>query len=748
MKKILIGIWFVFLPMLLSAQEADIRPEIGLALSGGGAKGLAHIGLLMAIDSVGINIDYVAGTSMGAIVGGLYAAGYSGKDIEKLAREVDWERILSNKPKYDQLLLPYKDYRRQFVEIPVIGRKIYFGKGILESTELWLWLYEHFSGYNREIDFSDLPIPFRCVTARLDTGDAIVLDKGNLVNAIRASMAIPTVFTPVMIDGIPLVDGGLVRNFPVEEVRDMGASMVIGSSVADHLLSAEDLDNPLKVFYQIAFFAEKKDFIIQREATDILVEYPMGTYHMGSFASADEILQLGIDRGKEMIPLLKKFKDSLDRIYGYEEHRALNPPPAQEVKINKIVTEGLDPGFWQLYKNQMGFEENRVYGAGQISDNIRNIYLSGNFRKINYSFQQNGDESLDLHLNFQKHSEKFLRAGLSYNDDTGMGVKVGVGRNAPFSPFSSSSLSVSIGENMQVSIENIYFLGYGRNLFLTSAIAGELMKMTYYDPRLAARGVFRQNHLGADIGLSKLVTGNFQVGIGGRWEILTHRPESESSERLTGESNFLTAYFKWKFNNQDKAYNPGQGTKIDFETGWIFNQHPKLSYREDEDSALIPVEADRKNFSTVRFYSSHYHSFGKKTVFARLNAGLHFGNKLPYLHDFAIGGLGFAARNQVLFPGFRLNGISSSSAVSGQVGIRQNFSSRLSAYIAGNLLKYDFIQSNYGVFGRSPDMVWGLNLTAGYEFLLGPLELTLMYNSINDRIQPALNIGYSMNFSK
>lgn len=375
MRKIWIGVWLVFLPILVPAQQEEVRPKIGLALSGGGAKGLAHIGLLMAIDSAEINIDYVTGTSMGAIVGGLYAIGYSGKEITALAKEVNWERILSNKPKYDQLLLPYKNYRKQFFEIPIIDQKIYFGKGILESTELWLWMYEYFSGYNREMDFSDLPIPFRCVTARLDTGDPIVLDRGNLINAIRASMAIPTIFTPVMINDVPLVDGGLVRNFPVKEVREMGASITIGSSVADHLILAEDLDNPLKIFYQIAFFAEKKDFIVQRESTDILVEYPMEGYHMGSFSSAEEIIQLGIDRGKEIIPFLKKFKDSLDQIYGHEEHRALSPIPAQEVKINKIITEGLDPAFWESHKKQMGFKENHVYDAGQISDNIRNIYI-------------------------------------------------------------------------------------------------------------------------------------------------------------------------------------------------------------------------------------------------------------------------------------------------------------------------------------------------------------------------------------
>lgn len=301
---------------------------------------------------------------------------------------------------------------------------------------------------------------------------------------------------------------------------------------------------------------------------------------------------------------------------------------------------------------------------------------------------------------------------------------------------------------MQISAKNIYFPGYGRNIFITTSLTGELMKLTYHDQRLAPTGIFRQNHLGANVGIAKLITRNFQTGIGGKWEILTHHPETKNSIRPSAQSNFMTAYFSLQFNNQDAAYNPNRGHKVDFETGWVFNQRSKLSYRKDGNSDLVSVEADRKTFATVRFYSSHYHSIRKKTIFARLNAGFHFGNKLPYIHDFAIGGLSFAARNQELFPGFRLNGISSPGAISGQAGIRHNFSSRLSASVGFNVLKYDFIRNNFEAPKQSPAIVRGLNLTLGYELFLEPLELTLMYNTINDQIQPALNIGYSMNFSK
>src|SRR5690606_5166926 len=218
MKHILNIIIIIFLPYWLIPQTAADRPKIGLALSGGGAKGLAHIGLLKAIDSAGINVDYISGTSMGAIVGGLYAVGYSGKEIAEMAREMQWNRILSDRLDYHQLMLPFKEDSRQFLNIPLVDKKLHIGTGVLESNELWLWLSNHFSAYNRIVKFEELPRSFRCVATRLDDGEPVILTEGNLVQALRASMAITSVFTSVHMGEVYLIDGGLVRNFPVSEV--------------------------------------------------------------------------------------------------------------------------------------------------------------------------------------------------------------------------------------------------------------------------------------------------------------------------------------------------------------------------------------------------------------------------------------------------------------------------------------------------------------------------------------------------
>jgi len=200
------------------------RPKVGLVLSGGGAKGISHVGILQAIDSAGLKIDYVTGTSMGSIIGGLYAIGYSGKEIKKISDNLDWDVILSNKPNYPDISIDEKDeYGKYSVEVGLKGLKPQIATGLLESEELWLKLNELFLPVYNIKDFSKFNIPFKCIATDLSNGNAIVIDKGEIVTALRSSMAIPSVFTAVDYDSTKLVDGGIIRNFPVTDVKEMGA---------------------------------------------------------------------------------------------------------------------------------------------------------------------------------------------------------------------------------------------------------------------------------------------------------------------------------------------------------------------------------------------------------------------------------------------------------------------------------------------------------------------------------------------
>ncbi|MBA4320210.1 MAG: patatin, partial [Flavobacterium sp.] len=217
MKKNLLSkkrflICFCFLLLSVSSLWAQ-RPKVGLVLSGGGAKGIAHIGVLKAIDSAGLKIDYVTGTSMGSIIGAMYATGYSGNQIAKITEKLNWDELLSSKPIYKDVSIDEKDEFGQYsAEIGIKDRKPQFATGLIDSQELWLTLNEMFLPVYNIKDFSKFNIPFKCIATDLSNGNPVVLSDGDIVTAVRSSMAIPSVFTAVDYEKTKLVDGGIVRN--------------------------------------------------------------------------------------------------------------------------------------------------------------------------------------------------------------------------------------------------------------------------------------------------------------------------------------------------------------------------------------------------------------------------------------------------------------------------------------------------------------------------------------------------------
>ena len=252
MKHVFATLIFILFSVLLYAQT---RPKVGVTLSGGGAKGLAHIGILKAIDSAGLKVDYVTGTSMGGIIGALYACGYSGDTIEKIARNTDWDLLLSNAASLRSLSIDEKDeYDKYAAELPWVNNAFQLPSGVFESEELWLKFSEFFFPVYNIKDFLKFPKSFKCIATDIATGEAVVLDSGEIVSAVRSSMAIPSVFTAVDYNGRKFIDGGVTRNFPVKDVKQMGADIVIGSNVAGGLLPKEKITNVFQVLLQ-AFFS-------------------------------------------------------------------------------------------------------------------------------------------------------------------------------------------------------------------------------------------------------------------------------------------------------------------------------------------------------------------------------------------------------------------------------------------------------------------------------------------------------------
>lgn len=298
MRRVLVFLALILLPLATLADQA--HPRIGLVLSGGAARGLAHIGVLRALEEQGVHIDAIAGTSMGAVIGGLYASGYSVDELEKLALAIDWRQALSDAPLRDDVPFRRKQDDRDFL----VKQKLSFRDdgslglplGVIQGQNLALLLESLLVHTSDTRDFDRLAIPFRAVATDISTGEKVVFRKGHLPQAIRASMSIPAVFAPVEVDGQLLVDGGMVDNIPVDVAREMGVDLVITVDIGTPLRGRKELLTVVDVLNQSVTLMTRRNSEAQLATLgpdDILVQPPLAGFSATDFGRARQMIDAG-----------------------------------------------------------------------------------------------------------------------------------------------------------------------------------------------------------------------------------------------------------------------------------------------------------------------------------------------------------------------------------------------------------------------------------------------------------------------
>ena len=277
-------IFMLFLSPIVKAQKTVInkeikRPKIGLVLSGGGAKGLAHVGVLKVLEELNIHPDYITGVSMGSIVGGLYSIGFTPDSIKKMISVQDWGLVLSNKVGLRQINIEEKhEYGEYIAEFPLKGIVPQMPSGAIKGHELELLFDKLTWTASKDTSFDEFPIPFRCVAVDMLTGDPHVFKSGSLTLAMRASMSIPTIMEPIKYEDMLLVDGGLVNNFPVDVAKDWGADIIIGIDVQDTLRTRKGLKSVINVMAQINNYRTIEDMVKKSKNTDIYI--PPLSFHL------------------------------------------------------------------------------------------------------------------------------------------------------------------------------------------------------------------------------------------------------------------------------------------------------------------------------------------------------------------------------------------------------------------------------------------------------------------------------------
>jgi NTE family protein len=301
---------------------------------------MAHIGVLKVLEELDVPIDCIAGTSMGAVVGGLYASGMRAGQIESMMRTVDWQDAFTDSPPRRDLAFRRKEDDRNFLVRFPLGlthRKFLLPKGLIQGEKLQQTLRAMTLSYGDVASFDSLPTPFRAVATDLESGEGVVLDRGDLALAMRASMSAPGVFAPVQIGGRLLVDGGLSENLPLDIGRAMGADVLIVVDVTFPLQARKDLDSPLAISNQMLAILIRKNADRQKQtltAHDVLIEPDLQQISSTDFLEVERTIQLGVQAARALAPQLGALRLDAEAYRQYEEARG-RPVVAAPVEIGR-----------------------------------------------------------------------------------------------------------------------------------------------------------------------------------------------------------------------------------------------------------------------------------------------------------------------------------------------------------------------------------------------------------------------------
>jgi len=379
-----------------SQDSVKERPKIGLTLSGGAAHGFAHIGVIRYLDEIGMPIDFITGTSMGAVVGALKAMGLDSYQMEELSGKMDWRILLSNTIPLNEVTASERKFAQK-IPLSLIWKenKIQLPQGLIGGQKLDLILNRLFCPTHFIEDFDSLQIPFRCVTTDLAEGSIHVQEDGYLGKKVRASMAIPSVFPPIEIEDRLMVDGGLIRNFPVQENIAMGADIVIGVNVGKQKFKKEELSSINTILYQAGIMSNILDSERQAELVDIYVIPDVKEKGLFAFSDYAYFIEKGYNAAKAQAKEFRKLKDTLDLYPPKPEITAIKTP--SDLLISEIKLSEKDEHYTQLILSKLGLEKGDVVSIYDIENGISDIYGTLNFSKVNYAFFKK-DEGLGLEI--------------------------------------------------------------------------------------------------------------------------------------------------------------------------------------------------------------------------------------------------------------------------------------------------------------------------------------------------------------
>ena len=499
------------------------RPRIGLVLGGGGARGAAHIGVLKELERLRIPVDVIAGTSMGAIVGGLYATGVRADELEQLVSSLDWSAALADKPARRSLSFRRKQDEREFpvnFELGVRGTELLLPKGVIHGQELELLLRELTLRASHITDFDDLPIPFRAIASDIVAGEAVVLESGDLAIAIRASMSVPGVFAPVRVNGKMLVDGGLVGNLPIDVMKKMGVDIIIAVDVEFPLYEAAELDSVLAISEQMLTVLIRKETLRQVASLtddDVLIRPELGTYASTDFANIVGTIEPGQQAVLAQETRLEQLSLPAAEWERYLAQRTLRLNDNEKLSFVRVTHDGkLAP---RVLESRLTVHAGDEINAQLLAQNANRLYGLQLYQHVGYRLvDEDGGTGVEYRAVTKSWGPNFLQFGVSLEDDfegsTDFNLSARMTRAGLNRLGAEWRTDLQLGADPALSTEFYQPLSFNSRLFVAPRLELRQSNLNVFElDNAIARYRVSEGDVSLDLGRELGTIGEFRLGV-------------------------------------------------------------------------------------------------------------------------------------------------------------------------------------------------------------------------------------------
>ena len=735
----LIGLFSVYQVKAQDSKQTNTtktirhRPKVGVVLCGGGAKGFSQIRILKAIDEAGVPIDFIGGTSIGSIMGALYAVGYDPDMMEKLVREQDWNQVIYDR--VPRILMPVeqKMYERQYIAtFPIKNKKLKVKSSLVEGVYVNLLMSKLMLPASDVHDFSKLSVPFFCIATDVEHACQYEMTKGNLARSVRASMSIPFFFKPVAMDDKLLIDGGMVNNFPVRNMKERGADIIIGVDLEDATIPASQIDNSLGLLESMMNLSSLEESLYARSNCDIYIRPNLHGRNMLSFNDFDSILQFGEDAAQEFYPRLKTLANFLNEFEPVEIDRP-HVQPIDTLNVVDIHVEGIADKHKSSVVREFGKAFPMKMSVDDIQEVVLKLYASGYYEDLWYEMSD-APNGVILTLHCKEREDQALSFSIHYDNNYGIGALVNYTMKNVWNTMNRTTLSldVNIAENpyIRASLNK----RQGKMFRLAADLSVISLSMSQYDNnRITNSYSIQSNSLNLSMQVVPSLTQQLRFGAVADY---VHMKDLVGDKGLsTDYSLYSYLYFNYFYSNEDVPNFARRGWRINVKAKCVFlegsNNDGTLSDVGMQMSYLI-------NGSIVKAFP-----IGKRnSIKVGFEAGTKLGSaEVPQFYQFMVGGQSKMKYydNIMAFTGMNFTEKLVDHIVIGRVSWQWRFYKNLYSSVSFDC---GYMNDVYDLWFDDNSFVAGAGLTLGANSMLGPIEVSIMGSNINSLPVGFINVGF------